>query len=161
MKSDASAPPTVMEEIAGAIPDDLVALRPEDIRVEAEFVDLVVNTNEPTIDAQAFAVERGPAEFSSESVASESNLAGVSEPSQQAALNSTEQPPLVVGMGAALPGIKIDPPSILPSGADVRQVREIVLQPAVVLAWSLLVLMSLPMAFLAGLLIGHFIWKSP
>jgi hypothetical protein len=26
---------------------------------------------------------------------------------------------------------------------------------------SLLVLMALPMAFIAGLLIGHFLWKSP
>src|SRR5689334_23096757 len=39
--------PPPIEEVASAIPEDLVALRPEDIRVEAEFVDLVVTTSEP------------------------------------------------------------------------------------------------------------------
>ena len=33
--------PTFMDEIAAAIPDDLATLRPEDIRVEAGFADLV------------------------------------------------------------------------------------------------------------------------
>jgi hypothetical protein len=38
-------------------------------------------------------------------------------------------------------------------------VSEVILQPATVLAWSLLVLLALPMAFLAGLLLGHFVWR--
>ena len=45
-KSGENAMPSFMEETAAAIPDDLATLRPEDIRVEAEFVDLVVTTSE-------------------------------------------------------------------------------------------------------------------
>ncbi len=44
-------------------------------------------------------------------------------------------------------------------GRPMQPVSEVVLQPATVLAWSLLVLLALPMAFLAGLMIGHFVWK--
>jgi hypothetical protein len=40
-------------------------------------------------------------------------------------------------------------------GANIRPASEVVLPPAAVLAWSLVVLMALPMPFLAGLLIGH------
>jgi hypothetical protein len=58
-----------------------------------------------------------------------------------------------------LPEITIEPPTILPPGHEVRPVREVVLQPATVLAWSLMALMSIPLAFLAGLLMGHFLWR--
>ncbi len=45
-RTGGSGLPTFMDEIAAAIPDELASLRPEDIRVEAEFADLVVTTNE-------------------------------------------------------------------------------------------------------------------
>ncbi len=59
-----------------------------------------------------------------------------------------------------IPPIEIEPPSILPPGAEVRRVREVVLPASVVLAWSLFVLAGIAMSFLAGLLIGHFLWKT-
>jgi hypothetical protein len=58
-----------------------------------------------------------------------------------------------------LPEISIEPPTILPRDHQVRHVREVVLQPATVLAWSLLVLLAVPLAFVAGLLMGHYVWK--
>jgi hypothetical protein len=170
--------PSFMEEIAAAIPDDLATLRPEDIRVEANFVDLVVTTSEP---AAAVAV---PAEPTSE----RSPVAPTSERSPVAPV-PTELPPATpapsagpppelaptvpkaapivptlnqpvdTAPGSALPAINIEPPSILPPGREFRTAQEVVLQPATVLAWSLLVLIALPMAFIAGLLIGHFIWR--
>ena len=49
--------PAFMDEIAAAIPEDLASLRPEDIRVEAEFADLVVTTDERIAPAASSAEE--------------------------------------------------------------------------------------------------------
>lgn len=154
--------PQFLEDIAAAIPEDLVALRPEDIRVEAEFVDLVIRTTEPETPAPwpNFPL---PVEAQPRSAMTEKTSA---EPSPR------EAPQLIVGpdadpvpstvdagINAILPGITIEPPTILPPDREIRHVREVVLQPSTILAWSLLVLLSIPMAFLSGLLIGHFLWK--
>jgi hypothetical protein len=60
-----------------------------------------------------------------------------------------------------IPPIRYDPPAIRPPGpgAEGPRATDVVLSPAVVLAWSLLVLAAIPSAFVAGLLIGHFVWK--
>lgn len=58
-----------------------------------------------------------------------------------------------------LPPIRYETPPIRPAASDAPRAADVVLPPAVVLAWSLLVLMAVPAAFVAGLLIGHFIWK--
>jgi hypothetical protein len=34
-----------------------------------------------------------------------------------------------------------------------------VLPASVVLAWMLVVLMVIPLAFVAGLMVGHYVWK--
>lgn len=59
-----------------------------------------------------------------------------------------------------IPPIRIDaePPALAPTPPSPRA-ADVVLPPGVVMAWSLLVLMAIPMAFVAGLLVGHFIWK--
>ena len=49
-----------------------------------------------------------------------------------------------VGTSTALPAITIEPATILPPSREIRPVSEVVLQPATVLAWSLLVLMAFP-----------------
>ncbi len=148
-----------MEETAAAIPDELAALRPEDIRVEAEFANRNIKTREPeahsapttlqTIQtAQPVPMPR-PVETPPQApVRPDPPLQGAVEQGQPATVIDT-----------TLSAIRVEPPSILPPGRDIRPVKEVVLQPATVLAWSLLVLMALPMAFLAGLLIGHFVWK--
>jgi phage FluMu protein Com len=159
--------PSFIEEIAAAIPDDLATLRPEDIRVEAEFVDLVVTTTEPPATiapppsepaAQPLPVEPvppvprpEPARLTPEPPPTVSRA----EPIVPPALT----PPVDASPGIPLPAIEIEPSTILSRGREFRQAQEVVLQPATVLAWSLLVLMALPMSFIAGLLIGHFVWK--
>jgi hypothetical protein len=154
-----------MEEIAAAIPEDLVTLRPEDIRVEAEFVDLVVTASEPENPARPPVIDVSIHESRqpTEPLVLEGPLAPSSSgPPEVAVVAPTTDPgPPAVNSGSdpILSGISIEPPSILPRGREIRQVREVVLQPATVLAWSLLVLLSIPMAFVAGLLIGHFMWK--
>jgi hypothetical protein len=155
-----------MEEISAAIPEDLASLRPEDIRVEAEFADLVVTTTEPAApfvpppaapEPQPAAVES----ISPVSVAEPPPVAPEPAPTVSRAepIVPAFTPPVDVGPAVSLPPINIEPTRILAPGREPRSAPEVVLQPATVLAWSLLVLMALPMAFIAGLMIGHFIWK--
>jgi len=162
----ASADPGIvrspMEDLATAIPEDLVALRPEDIRVEAEFVDLVITTDEPGTSTP---VPNAPVQ-PDESPFPELQESVPAEPSPRLTpemmvgpADDPGRPSVDAAMNAVLPAITIDPPTILPPDREIRHVREVVLQPSTVLAWSLLVLLSIPMAFISGLLIGHFLWK--
>lgn len=110
-------------------PSDLDDLQPEDIRVAPEFANVVVPPS-PTKVAQAGGDPPTPTEIE----------AGAEDE-------------------VVLPSIRVDPPSITAREDPRPGVREVTLSPAVVLAWSLLVLLAVPLAFLAGLLTGHFIWK--
>ena len=65
-------------------------------------------------------------------------------------------PPEAAVLGAA---IEIDQPRIMPAGAEFRRVTEVVLPASVVVAWSLFALLGIGLSFVAGLLMGHFIWK--
>ncbi len=69
------------------------------------------------------------------------------------------EPPVDRAIGAVLPAIEIETPTLMPRGRQLQAVSEVILQPATVLAWSLLVLLAIPMAFIAGLLLGHFVWR--
>ncbi len=148
--------PSLFADIAAAIPDDLAGLRPEDIRVEAEFADLVIDTSEgvqissPAGRSETSSVESAP------SLPDATIGAGRLDVNESA---SATAPSLDAGIAPVLPPIDIEPSTILPRDHPIRPVREVVLQPTTVLAWSLMVLMSIPMAFVAGLLIGHFVWK--
>jgi hypothetical protein len=176
-----------MQEIAAAIPDDLAGLRPEDIRVEAEFVDLVVTTSEGSTSPAPAALEPrfeklpgDPIEvgayFAQTPVQTEPPPFVRAEPppvvrAEPPPVVRAEPPPFVraeprpveppvePAIGAALPAIEIETPTLLPRGRQLQAVSEVILQPATVLAWSLLVLMAIPMAFIAGLLLGHFVWR--
>jgi hypothetical protein len=150
-----------MNELDAAIPEDLVALRPEDIRVEAEFVDLVVTTSEPTSLSDAVATTSESIGSPSEPISAEKFLADVPPVSTISTQTSSEQPPAGAAPGTVLPEISIEPPSILRANRQLGPVREVLIQPAVLLVWSMVVLLSLPMSFIAGLLIGHFLWRFP
>ena len=178
-KSGGKALPTFMEEIAAAMPDGLATLRPEDIRVEAEFVDLVVTTSEGVTSPAPAAEEPRLEKLAGDPAQVEAYFAqtpppvvlppvvpavlppvvpAVLPPVVPAEPRSVD-PPVDPAIGAVLPAIKIETPSLLPPGRQLQAVSEVILQPATVLAWSLLVLLALPMAFFAGLLLGHFVWK--
>jgi hypothetical protein len=153
-----------MEEIAAAIPDDLATLRPEDIRVEAEFADLMVTTGAPPPSIAPPPAEPVPEIAPAATVPSPPR--SMPPPPPPVAAIQTTAPvvpipaqPVDVGLGSPLPAITIEPPSILPREREYKTAQEVILQPATVLAWSLLVLLALPMAFVAGLLIGHFVWR--
>jgi hypothetical protein len=71
-----------------------------------------------------------------------------------------ETPPATVLDESLIAAITAEPPSIRSSrDPSDRPTAEVVLSPVIVLAWSLLVLMAVPLAFIAGLLTGHFVWK--
>ena len=152
-----------MAEIAAAIPDGLASLRPEDIRVEAEFVDLVVTTSEGVASPAPAAQEPRSEPLPGDPGEVEAYFTETPPPAELPPVVPAEprpvEPPVDLAIGAVLPAIKIETPSLLPPGRQLQPVSEVILQPATVLAWSLLVLLALPMAFLAGLLIGHFVWK--
>jgi len=152
-----------MEEIAAAIPDDLATLRPEDIRVEAEFVDLVVTTPEGITSSTPAALEPRFEKLPGDPVEVEASFAQTPPRAELPPVVPPEprsvDPPVDPAIGVVLPAIKIETPSLLPRGRQLQAVSEVTLQPATVLAWSLLVLLALPMAFLTGLLLGHFVWK--
>ena len=154
-KSGGNALPSFMEEIAAAIPNDLATLRPEDIRVEAEFVDLVVTTSEGITPPAPAAKEPQSEPLPGDPVEVEAYFAQTPPPAEPRSVD----PPVDPAIGAVLPAINIETTTLLPPGRHLQAVSEVILQPATVLAWSLLVLLALPMAFLAGLLIGHFVWK--
>lgn len=141
-----------LDDIASAIPEDLVGLRPEDIRVEAEFVDLAVDTSEPE-SPRPIAPARPVANLTAEAAPAKVSVETIAPP------EVVEQSSTDADMDEILPPIAVETVTIRPTNRDIRHVREVVLQPATVLAWSLLVLLSIPMAFIAGLLIGHFLWK--
>jgi len=160
--AEAGSIPSFMNEIGASIPEDLVALRPEDIRVEAEFADLVVTTSEPTsLSAAEPAAAFEPVGSTVEPITADTFLAEVPPVSSFQAQAAAEQPPVNAAAGTVLPEISIEPPSILPANRQSGPVREVLIQPAVLLVWSMIVLLSLPMAFIAGLLIGHFLWRFP
>ena len=55
--------------------------------------------------------------------------------------------------------IEIEHPTIMPQGTEIRRVSEVVLPASVVLSWSLFALLGIALSFVAGLLMGHFLWK--
>jgi hypothetical protein len=183
--SQPTARATFADDLASMLPPDLIDLRPEDLRVEAEFFEslarqppapapvqerapwpppevLEVPSRTETFPASSPAappvetpVVPPPAEVFSSTVTQTVNLAPVPE-------EPLTPPPVPQRAEAALLGstIEIEHPTILPPGTEIRRVREVVLPASVVLSWSLFVLLGIALAFVAGLLMGHFLWTT-
>jgi hypothetical protein len=174
--------PAVFGELAGVIPPDLADLRPEDLRVEAEFFENLTRAPAPSAPAPPEIVEPAPwrvpesfgSAFSTGSLPHSAHTAEVERtreiappeiPSAQLEMpdrlpTPTEKPAAGPELSPIVPPIEIEPPSILPPGTEIRRVSEVVLPAPVVLAWSLFVLAGIALAFVAGLMIGHFLWKT-
>jgi phage FluMu protein Com len=173
---EGSASPSFLDEIAALIPPEVASLRPEDLRVEAEFFETL--THEPTSPPQAAKPFLFPGELSTGDVppAHAGDEPGPIAPPVASAISTAvssggagaveSPPPLPIPVpvpdgNIAVPPIRVEPEAIRPpTGDEARGIREVVLPASVVLAWSLLVLTALPTAFIAGLMVGHFLWKS-
>lgn len=117
-----------------ALPGDIAELRPEDIRVEPEFAGIVIDP----------APMRPPPQSPETPPPEDAAKPPVDPPDEEETV---------------LPNIHVEPPPLADHEPTGRASTEVVLPSTVVLAWSLLVLMAVPLAFLAGLLVGHFVWR--
>ncbi|QEH37137.1 hypothetical protein OJF2_57240 [Aquisphaera giovannonii] len=179
--SSQGATPSLLDQIAAAIPDDLASIRPEDIRAEGDFANFIV-TREHDSPPRPF--EYGTAEPDPPGPTESAAFPAIDTSGGRAAGGTrTEATRPAEGFGdvpvvipttfeegptstlsagdavAPVAGIDFGPSSIRPESPPYPRAGEVVLQPATVLAWSLLVLMAVPMAFIAGLLLGHFVWR--
>jgi len=168
-----------VNDISTMIPPDLADLRPEDLRVEAEFFQSLTREppRPPVTDPVPWpAPESLSPSFELEAPVSPSPAPMFPEPPRAAgpfeatpALPETvdlaPRPPQIPKLPAEVapvgPQIEIEPPTILPPSHELGRIREVVLPASVVLAWSLFVLVGITLSFVAGLLMGHFLWKTP
>jgi hypothetical protein len=175
---DGSASPSYLDEISALIPPELAGLRPEDLRVEAEVFGAITRQPSPPAsggDPFAFPGTLSAADLSLPPATVEPAPAAPAEvPSFIASLVSAPTavnpvaapPPLPISVPApetnvVVPPIRLDTEAIrTPVDAEPRGIHQVVLPASVVLAWSLFVLLAIPMAFLAGLMIGHFLWRT-
>ena len=170
------AVPAYLQEIAAALPAEVADLRPEDLRVEAEFFESLTRTPArppdpeplpsfgqdpnppfPTLDPQPAPVGGlSPLELA---VDTQPRDGFKLEPGTlQAIAGPTDAPP--TGVHSDAPPIEIEPHTILPPSTENRPIREVVLPASVVLAWSLFGLVGIATSFLAGLFIGHYFWVA-
>jgi len=169
--------PVFLGEIAGVIPPDLADLRPEDLRVEAEFFENLARVPEPPaiVDPAPWPVpEPLTASLSSEPLSAPASwpllpqtpsnigplesLTVAPEPADLVPVPS-ERPSRPTEVSPIVPQIEIEPPTILPPGTEIRRVSEVVLPASAVLVWSLSFLFGMALSFIAGLMMGHFLWK--
>lgn len=164
-----------LDEIAALIPPEVAALRPEDLRVEAEFLGSLTREPAPSTPAAdpfrfpdvSTGPEPAPPPAADEPTpAPPTDISALLTSLASGAATSIETPPPLPIPAATpdqkgvVPPISIEPDAIRPpSAAEARTVHEVVLPASVVLAWSLFVLMAIPLAFIAGLMVGHYIWK--
>ncbi len=182
-RAEGPSPPSFLDEISALIPPELASLRPEDLRVEADVFGAIVRQPIPTPAppspvADAFLLPGSlsgsgwsPSPSTVEPTVTESpSSPGETTPTSSPTLPvAVDLPPPLPGSRTApvseasvvIPSIRVEPDPIRgDSTVEPRAIREVVLPASVVLAWSLFVLSAIPMSFLAGLLIGHFLWKA-
>ena len=177
--------PAYGDAIAAVLPPDLIDLKPEDLRVEAEFFEsLTRQSQSPAVrepspwppaestTAPSFASETFALPLPTPSIVIETAAAPtppvlppvLTETVDLAPYRPAEPPPPAPTSSrpeAATVGtaIEIEHPTIMPAGTEVRRVSEVVLPASVVLSWSVFALLGIALSFVAGLLMGHFLWK--
>ena len=144
--------PAILSSLVLDRRDPLDELRPEDIRVEPGLPEPGRARREPR------PIEPAPApslRVRARSRRPRSRLFWCSRPKPWRVRRS-RMPPRPDE--EVLPPIQTEPVAIRPARPTTRA-RDITLPRSVVTAWSLFVLLALGMAFAAGLLAGHFLWR--
>jgi phage FluMu protein Com len=165
--------PGFFGETPPEIPAEVADLRPEDLRVEAEFfANLTRKPPEP---------EPNPAASVPEPISPEiATLPQTPPPIPKVAtpfrppevfsaapetVDMTARPapamPVFAPVELVVPPIQIETTDLRTPVDQPRIVHEVILPASVVLAWSLFVLAAITLSFLAGLLVGHFLWRAP
>ena len=137
--------PSILSSLVLDRPDPLAELRPEDIRVEPGLPE-PGRARRPPRPIEPAPEPEPPAPEAQPLVLTPEVLAG---PTGEAPARPVEE---------VLPPIQTEPVAVRPSRPTTRA-RDITLPRSVVTAWSLFVLLALGMAFAAGLLAGHFLWR--
>jgi len=165
--------PTFLDEIAAALPAEVADLRPEDLRVEAEFFKSLTRAPEPPRIPDPFPVLAPQPSTPFPSLEPRPELPQAPPPWAIAAAEASpasarrpEAPDLIPPLAATAPKsqaspdappIEIETPTILPRGREIRPIREVVLPASAALAWSLFALFAIATSFIAGLMIGHYV----
>jgi hypothetical protein len=166
--------PAYLQEIAAALPADVADLRPEDLRVEAEFFESLTRTPDQPQSPEPYPSFGPDSSVPFPDLDPQSDRVGGLAPLQTAfdtqprgdftvdpgTLQAISRPAYAspADVHPDAPPIEIEPPTILPPGTEIRPIREVVLPAAVVLAWSLFGLIGIATSFIAGLFIGHYFW---
>jgi hypothetical protein len=161
-----------LDEIAAAIPSDLADLRPEDLRVEAEFFQSLARPPEPPREPEPFplVVQEPPSPFPSfDPISATAPAPSTSEigtpaaqpqrPETQTAVAGPADTLSAIRPHPEVPPIEIEQPSLVPSKRATEPIREVILPASVVLAWSLFGLIGIATSFIAGLMVGHYVWR--
>jgi hypothetical protein len=167
-------------EDATDIPADLIDLRPEDLRVEAEFFHSLTRASEaprepepaPWTPQIATATYPAPdpvfpaAPPISAPVNDRPGPAPAAPPptslrpeAPAAVYAPAPLPPLLPPMSPEVPPIEIDTPSLRAPTREGQMVRDVVIPASAVLAWSLFGLIGIATSFIAGLMLGHYFWR--
>jgi hypothetical protein len=170
--------PGELDEVAADIPADLIDLRPEDLRVEAEFFHSLTRAPQPAAEPEptqwsapaAAAPYPGPEPAIPATPAISAAVidrpAPVPQPSagfrpEMFGVPPASAPiqPLLPPLSPDVPPIEIETPSLRSPAREVQMVREVVLPASAVLAWSLFGLIGIATSFIAGLMVGHYFWR--
>jgi hypothetical protein len=180
LSSQKPAGATELDEAVAGIPADLIDLRPEDLRVEAEFFRGISRASEQPREPE-------PAPSLEQVVsAPESSLAPAASVAAGMPRFDTDRPPAVASpppvelrphaaptgappfstpivyapVAAEIPAIAIDTPSLREADREFKPLREVVIPASAVLAWSLFGLIGIATSFIAGLMVGHYFWRG-
>lgn len=154
--------PEFMAEIAAAIPDEVLAIQPEDIRAEVPLLGIdfaPVDRIDPPIEISQSEEWTFPADPEVPPAADPGPRDDVradswfNSPATDSSREATAED--------ALPPIEVEAVPLRSTASELTVCRtgDVILPASVILAWSLFVLFAQAFAFLAGLLIGHYYWK--
>jgi DNA-directed RNA polymerase subunit RPC12/RpoP len=169
--------PTAPTALDSGIPLDFLDIRPEDIRVEPAVRDLPLNIF-PPVDATSSTEPGEPSDAETDTEPdrepepeAETGVLPIRietepEPVRSGGSEATVVPPPLTEnpavSGAVLPPIRLETPApgVRAGRALLARPHDLVLPRSVVMAWSLFVLLALALAFAAGLLAGHYVWRG-
>jgi len=166
--------PAFLAALDSGLPVELADMRPEDVRVGSDDdwgalpidVDAPRSAPAPAPEPPPFLAPLAPGasggrEIPFEIESAPTPLSIPLAPLAAISDNPVSVPPAPAASGVETvgPPIRVEPPSIIHERTTALRSRDLVLPRSVVATWSLLVLMAQALAFVAGLLAGHFLWR--
>jgi hypothetical protein len=161
LEGTAETTPAFLSALAAGLPIELADIRPEDIRAErgSDWSPPLVSTAPQPPVAEPYPLDVPMAPAAERVRSTPYGFAPASAPM------AVPVPPPIAAPAPAPPpvdplvsAIRLEPPALTTDRTVVRS-RDLVMPRSVVAFWSLFVLLAQALAFLAGLLAGHFLWR--